>query len=54
MALPTKRPHAIRIEDDLWKASLAKATEDQTDVSHEIREFLKRWTSGAEPASVSR
>jgi predicted CopG family antitoxin len=38
-------PRAIRISDDLWKASLAKAQESQETVSEAIRRFLEAYIS---------
>jgi Arc/MetJ family transcription regulator len=46
--MPTKgtRRRAIRVDDELWAAALAKAAENGEDVSTAIRRYLKRYVAG--------
>jgi hypothetical protein len=44
--------HPIRIDDELWKASLAKARGEGTSVSVKIRKWLRKdlgWPTEEEP-----
>lgn len=38
--------HAIRIDDELWSASLAKAKDAGYSLSEVIRQLLELWRSG--------
>lgn len=40
---PPRKPRAVRVEDDLWDAALAKADERGDVLAEVIREALKRY-----------
>ena len=42
---PTRKNRAVRVEDELWDAALAKAEERNEVLSEEIRAFLKRYVA---------
>jgi len=39
--------HEIRCPDELWDSAVAAAHENGTNLSHEIREFLKSYVAKA-------
>ena len=38
-----RKPRSVKVEDALWEASLAKASERGEVLSEEIRRFLERY-----------
>lgn len=42
---PPRKPRAVRVEDDLWRAAQAKADERGEILSEVIREALKRYVA---------
>jgi predicted HicB family RNase H-like nuclease len=42
---PGKPARAVRVEDELWEAALAKAVAEGTTVSDVIRKALKRYVA---------
>ena len=43
---PDNRPHMIRVDDQLWEASLAEAARRGESISEAVRRFLRRYTKG--------
>jgi hypothetical protein len=42
---PPRRPRSVKVEDELWKAALAKADQRGEVLSEVIREALKRYVA---------
>ena len=42
---PDNRPHMIRVDDQLWAASLAEAARRGESISEAVRRFLRRYVS---------